>query len=382
VVDARGRTLVASPDPASAVGRSIGTEAARELTRHARGSFTATGPDGVERLTVFRRMPSAPGARVSAVAEIPTGEVYAEAERVRRRNLIGIAIALLGAVLAAALAARLLVLRPIRRLAETARRLGAGDLSARAGSGYAGELEQLAVAMDQSAAALERRERERSQNEADLRHLAEQRTLLIAEALAAEDRTRAQLSEALHDDALQVLLAARHELADAAKGDDEALLRTRDYLDEASRRLRVLTNDLAPDLLVYTTLSGGVENLARLQAELNNWDLHLELDAEVASDHDRLLMRAARELLLNVAKHSGARTVSIELRQREDSVALVVHDDGSGFDPDLAGAVRGGHIGLASLSARAEAAGGEFTIESGAGRGSTVTVRVPSRAIG
>jgi two-component system NarL family sensor kinase len=139
---------------------------------------------------------------------------------------------------------------------------------------------------------------------------------------------------------------------------------------------------LAPDLLVYTTLSGGVENLARLQAELNNWDLHLELDAEVASDHDRLLMRAARELLLNVAKHSGARTVSIELRQREDSVALVVHDDGSGFDPDLAGAVRGGHIGLASLSARAEAAGGEFTIESGAGRGSTVTVRVPSRAIG
>jgi signal transduction histidine kinase len=383
VVDARGRTLVESPpDPALAVGRSIGSEATRELTRNARGSFTATGPDGVERLTVFRRLPSAPGARVSAVAEIPTDEVYAEAERVRRRNLIGIAIALLGAVLAAALAARVLVLRPIRRLAEAARRLGSGDLSARAGSGYAGELEQLAVAMDQSAAALERRERERSQNEVDLRHLAEQRTLLIAEALAAEDRTRAQLSEALHDDALQVLLAARHELADAATGDEEALLRTRDYLDQASRRLRVLTNDLAPDLLAYTTLAGGIENLARLQAELNNWDLRLDVDPEVASDHDRLLMRAGRELLVNVAKHTQARTVSIELRECRGSVELVVRDDGSGFDPDLAGAVRSGHIGLASLSARAEAAGGDFTIESGAGRGSTVTVRVPSRAVG
>jgi nitrate/nitrite-specific signal transduction histidine kinase len=91
---------------------------------------------------------------------------------------------------------------------------------------------------------------------------------------------------------------------------------------------------------------------------------------------------AGRELLLNVAKHTQARTVSIELRERGGSVELVVHDDGSGFDPDLAGAVRGGHIGLASLSARAEAAGGDFTIESGPGRGSTVTVRVPSRAVG
>ena len=88
--------------------------------------------------------------------------------------------------------------------------------------------------------------------------------------------------------------------------------------------------------------------------------------------------RAARELLTNVGKHAGAKSVRVALKRNGDRIRLTIADDGRGFDPAVVGqSVADGHIGLGSLLARFDAMGGAMDIESRADGGTVVTVTSP-----
>ena len=92
-----------------------------------------------------------------------------------------------------------------------------------------------------------------------------------------------------------------------------------------------------------------------------------------------MVYRAARELLANAQRHSGAATISVALHRGADDVALSVTDDGVGFDPTiLARRVAEGHIGLSSLVVGVEATGGSVEFGKRRGGGSVVTVTVPA----
>ena len=67
----------------------------------------------------------------------------------------------------------------------------------------------------------------------------------------------------------------------------------------------------------------------------------------VSRSPQQLLHRAARELLTNVGKHAGAKTVRVGLKRKGDRLRLTIADDGRGFDPAVVGqSVADGHIGL------------------------------------
>lgn len=219
---------------------------------------------------------------------------------------------------------------------------------------------------------------ERTRAEARAEALAEERRLLVAEALDAEDRERTRLSESLHDDTLQVLLAAQQELTSAARGDGEALARAQAHVEYAQSRLRELVADLSPVVHEFSSLSETIRTVARRHLGGDGVRVTLALDDAIATPHDRLLIRAAGELLGNVAKHAGATAVRVSLRRDGDVVELCVEDDGTGFEPDLATAVKGGHIGLASLTTRAAGVGGALELRSSRGGGTRACLRVPA----
>jgi two-component system, NarL family, sensor kinase len=82
----------------------------------------------------------------------------------------------------------------------------------------------------------------------------------------------------------------------------------------------------------------------------------------------------------HVIEHAEATTVRVELGEVGDELALVVEDDGHGFNPkQLASRLADGHVGLASQRVRIEAAGGSMSVASGPGRGTRVEIRVPNR---
>ncbi|MGK2937315.1 MAG: GAF domain-containing protein [Solirubrobacteraceae bacterium] len=219
---------------------------------------------------------------------------------------------------------------------------------------------------------------ERARAQARAAQLAEERRLLVTEALDAEDRERTRLSERLHDDTLQVLLAAQQELSAAARGDEDALGRARTHVEYAQTSLRELLTDLSPVVYEFSTLSETVRDIARRRLADHAIRAELDLDPSATTPHGRLVARAAGELLSNVVKHASASSVRVALRGSGDEIELCVDDDGAGFEPDLTAAVRGGHIGLASLTSRAAGVGGSLELHPRPGGGTRARLRVPA----
>jgi signal transduction histidine kinase len=87
------------------------------------------------------------------------------------------------------------------------------------------------------------------------------------------------------------------------------------------------------------------------------------------------LYRIAQEALHNVVKHSGGTTARVELTVQGDELRLAIADDGVGFDPKMMRV--NGSLGLVSMSERARFVHGLLLVDSHAGKGTRVEVRVP-----
>ncbi|MFF8831219.1 sensor histidine kinase [Streptomyces sp. NPDC015131] len=211
--------------------------------------------------------------------------------------------------------------------------------------------------------------------------LAGHRSRLLAQVMSAEERERNELAEALHDGAVQTVLAARHEMEEGAGADPHpAFVRADRLLQEATGQLRSSIKVLHSEVLETSGLARALDALAQQTAARGGLAVDVECGIDSAGPADRLLYRAARELLSNVVKHAGATRATVTLDVvGPGTVRLVVADDGGGIVPEeLYAKVRAGHIGLASQRICVESAGGTLSITPGAPRGTRVTVLLPA----
>jgi two-component system, NarL family, sensor kinase len=207
--------------------------------------------------------------------------------------------------------------------------------------------------------------------------LAAARGRLLAEILGAEERERKRLAEALHDDAIQDLLAAGQDLDDAERGDRQALRRARAEVRRGVAELRTAISDLHPYLLEQAGLDAALHSLVeRRRRGATRWTLRVDQDA--VGTHDRLIVSLARELTANAATHADATEVRVSLTRDGGGLVLEVADDGKGLDRGrLRGAVARGHVGLASCAERAAAAGGRLELRDRPGGGTLARVWLP-----
>jgi two-component system, NarL family, sensor kinase len=208
--------------------------------------------------------------------------------------------------------------------------------------------------------------------------LAESRGRLVAQTLESEDHHRRELAEALHDDAIQNLLAARQELApDRVDTADLAMVRL--GLDRTVAQLRGAVFDLHPHLLEHAGLGPALDAVAEDCARWGGFVAHVRVAPDLVADNEQLLFSVGRELIRNVGRHAEAENLRVDVSREGDTTVLVVADDGRGFEQErLWAAPLTGHIGLASMAERVEAVGGTFAIEGGPGAGTRVEVRLPA----
>ena len=226
--------------------------------------------------------------------------------------------------------------------------------------------------------------RERRRTEAQLREHAERveqlasaRRALLVEALESEDRMRRQIGDALHDDVLQELYAAKLDLGNAAE-DPEAVHRARVAIDAATRQLRAAVSDLHPAVAWTRDLESRVRAILERAGDRAGVGHRLTFAAHTSRRVDDLVLGLLRELVQNVVKHAEATFIEVTVRDEADGVLIEVGDDGRGMAPDRpAEALQGGHVGLASARERVEALGGTLTIDSAPGRGTRVTAVLP-----
>jgi signal transduction histidine kinase len=106
--------------------------------------------------------------------------------------------------------------------------------------------------------------------------------------------------------------------------------------------------------------------------------LDLPMDLQTA------LLRIAQGAVANVRQHANARRASLTLRVDRDETVLVVADDGVGFDPQTVAAGPGGadSFGLRAIAERVAQLDGTLDIDSAPGRGTRLTVTVPTSRAG
>ena len=205
------------------------------------------------------------------------------------------------------------------------------------------------------------------------------RELLLADVMAAEERERRQVAEALHDGPLQTLLAARQDLREAIgpNGDPASAARAAELVGDVSRELRQLTKQLHPSVLEEAGLEPAVRGLVETLVERTGAVVNCEIDYPERHGEDAMIYGVARELLTNVARHAEANTVWLTLRDGGGTATLDVRDDGVGIDPAvISRRVAEGHIGLASQRSRVETMLGSWEFEP-VDRGTWVRVTVP-----
>ena len=167
-------------------------------------------------------------------------------------------------------------------------------------------------------------------------------------------------------------------VTDDPAGAAERIERAIDGIHDAIRDIRNFIFGLRPELLGDVDLGPAVASLvdefrrsAGVALELRVGSLP-DVDAEVAIQ----LVQLTREALINIARHSGASHVAVELAEEAGILTLTIEDDGAGFDPDADPGPA--HRGLANMRARTGSLGGTLAIETGAGAGTRITVRLPA----
>ncbi|MGH2593619.1 MAG: sensor histidine kinase [Anaerolineae bacterium] len=139
-------------------------------------------------------------------------------------------------------------------------------------------------------------------------------------------------------------------------------------LEDARRAIRDLRVNPVEDLGLTRTL----EQAANDFGERTGVSVGLRMSepkAAIANDIAAAIWRIAQEALNNVERHAGARRVEMTLAQANGCLVLSVADDGRGFDQAQIDEER---FGLMGMRERAELIGGNLTIESQAGRGTSV----------
>jgi signal transduction histidine kinase len=211
--------------------------------------------------------------------------------------------------------------------------------------------------------------------------------LAVAEREAGRLAERGRLSREIHDTVAQglisivLLLEATEDALPAGSSKarrhlGQALRTARENLGEA----RHLVWELRPESLTTAPLGEALRRLAQRLGEETGISATATVTGrpgKLPADTEVALLRIAQEALANVRKHSAASRVALTLSYMEDETVLDVRDDGTGFDPESACTSAGGGYGLRVMNERVRELGGQLTVETAPGKGTTIAVSLP-----
>ena len=213
---------------------------------------------------------------------------------------------------------------------------------------------------------------------------------LSSQILIAQEEERKRIARELHDDTAQALtsLLVRLRLLERAASLKDAKVNLGDLRELTASTLegvRQLALDLRPsvldDLGLVPALQWQIDNFGQ------RWgiEVHFQatgLNGRLPADLELVLYRVAQEALTNVAKHAGARRVSVSLERQGRRLRLAVEDDGRGFRVKRALSSKERGLGLFGMQERLALVGGKLSIDSRPGSGTKVVAEVPLRPPG
>jgi two-component system, NarL family, sensor kinase len=195
------------------------------------------------------------------------------------------------------------------------------------------------------------------------------------------ENERKRIASDLHDEVGPLLSAVKLQI-NHIESDDEnqntLVKKSSGYIDEVIKKMREISNDLLPSILVRRGLAVAVEDfLEKIRPGTSmKMEAEIELPQRLPLEMEINLYRVIQEITHNALKHSKARRFRIELRKTKNMLQLATADDGVGLPLDIINRSEAGH-GLLNLQSRADVLGGQLHWQSSPGNGTKYLLEIP-----
>jgi PAS domain S-box-containing protein len=228
---------------------------------------------------------------------------------------------------------------------------------------------------------------ERKQAEVAIKKSEEQMRNLTTYLQKVGEIERTNIAREIHDELGQGLTVLKIDLSWLKKRLPEDQISLREKTDAMSQLInktiqtvKKISTDLRPGLLDDLGLADAIEWQAQEFQKRTGIKCRITIDPkDITFDRDRntAIFRIFQETLTNVARHARATEVNVSLRQRDGQIELNVRDNGRGITEEELTNPKS--FGLIGIRERAKIFGGNNVMRGIAGRGTTVTVRIPIR---
>jgi two-component system, NarL family, sensor kinase len=211
---------------------------------------------------------------------------------------------------------------------------------------------------------------------------------LYKRSLEAEIKTlekeRTRVASDLHDDLGPLLSSIKYSVGSLdifSDTDLKTVDRVYEHIDSLMKRMREISGDMMPNTLLR---KGLVAAIAEFIDNIPGPDfpeiqfVHSELP-ELLQPYSIHLFRIVQEIIHNTIKHAKASRLKIEIKQSAAFLVLLTNDDGTGFDYNLQTRESSG-LGLRNLFSRTEMLGGNMSVESARGKGTSYIIEIPLRS--
>ncbi len=210
--------------------------------------------------------------------------------------------------------------------------------------------------------------------------LKEQELTAIDAMIEGQEKERQRIANDLHDDLGGLMATVKlHFNALKDKSTPELFDKTNNLIDEAYQKVRTVAHAKNSGVIAKQGLLKAVQHMADKISVANKIQIDVidhGLDQRLENSLELTLFRVIQELVTNVLKHADASEVTIHLTNHEDSINIMVEDNGKGFNPSQITKSNTG-MGISSIDKRIEHLDGKLTIESEINQGTTVIVDIP-----
>lgn len=212
--------------------------------------------------------------------------------------------------------------------------------------------------------------------------LKEQEISSFNAVMQAQEKERKRIASELHDKLGSTLSAAKLYL-NHLEEQQLAIHESKDYnkgmqlLDTAVQDVRTISHAMDSGVLGQFGLVAALKDLETTISGTGKIKMEVHahgLNGRLPQNAELHVYRMIQELVSNALKHSHANSITVQLTQHENDLNVLVEDNGTGFDVHE----RGDGIGLQNIYHRADILGAKVNLDTFRGRGTVVTVDIPT----
>jgi signal transduction histidine kinase len=292
-------------------------------------------------------------------------------------QLFAITLVMIAVGFAAAFLLTWVLTQPILELLGATHAVAGGDFTRRVPRWADDEIGQLATAFNQMTESLQQAEQERHERE-------RMREEYITGVIMAQENERQRIARELHDSTSQSLTSLLVGLQNLKHAHQQEIQHQvdelRDVVGQTLEEIRNISWQLRPSVLDDHGLESAVKNFItefekRYQIPVETMIRGLE--SRLPSQIETTVYRIIQEGLTNVARYAQASAASLVITRKNDELKIIIEDNGIGFDP-VTVQRETKSLGLRGIRERAVLFGGELTIESQPGQGTSLFIEMHS----